>query len=150
MPLPGNYFGKYVTKLDYDTAFAEARKWTLEHPTESPKTAARIYGVSEPTLRQSIRRAKKKKAQRGIRTADSPGSGGHNKVKSPAQATAIIQYCHEKWELGLGATHAMVKSAIAHLLAVRTSPYFREALLLLYSLRTLPDQLPLIDGTRLG
>ena len=43
------------------------------------------------------------------------GQGGHNKILSDTQTKAIEAYCHEQWELGMGATKQMVYAAICFL-----------------------------------
>jgi hypothetical protein len=67
----------------------EAVKWSLEHPRESFPTSARIHRVSDKSVQSRVLRAR--------RTGPRPGSGGANRVLTPAQATAIVQYCRETW-----------------------------------------------------
>ena len=115
-----NFFGKNTTKLAYDSAFAEAKEWGLTYPEELPTTVARIFDVKPDAIRQSLFRERRRKKQRGILRPDTaPGRGGHNKVLSATQEEAILRFCKEQWEIGLGATYSMVKAAIKHLLAVR-------------------------------
>lgn len=114
MPTRKIYWGKHATKSAYDKAFAEAIEWRLQHPTEPPTTTARIFNVKEDALRQALYRRRR----RGQLIRESK-RGGHNKILSEAQEEAIQRYCYEQWEIGLGATHPMVKAAISHLLSVR-------------------------------
>ncbi|KAH6716551.1 hypothetical protein BKA61DRAFT_307394 [Leptodontidium sp. MPI-SDFR-AT-0119] len=115
----GNFYRVHATKADYDRAFRNARDWALENPEELPHVAARIYHVKEDSLRQSVHRLKN-------RTRNEVGNfnrhGGNNKILAPAQEEAIRQYCYEQWELGMGATHEMVRAAIGHLRAAQTPP----------------------------
>ena len=104
--------GFHSTKSDYDKAFNEARAWALESDDHRPVDAARIYHVSENALKLSVYREKRKQRNRkGIYNK----WGGNNKVLDTAQQEAIRQYCYEQWEIGLGATHGMVRAAIAFL-----------------------------------
>ena len=122
--IPSDFFyGPYRTKPDYDRAFGEAREWALREGAKDPhpsSTAARIYHVKEPALRQSVLRAKKKTERNAQGLYNQ--HGGHNKILNPAQEEAIRQYCYEQWEAGLGATPRMVKAAIDHL---RQVGYYR-------------------------
>lgn len=110
-----NYYQQHATKSAYDHAFAEARDWKIANPTELFTTAARIYSVKEEALKKSINRLKN-------RVRNSQGRfnshGGTNKVLSEGQDEALLQYCLDQWELGLGATHDMVYAAICHLKTV--------------------------------
>jgi hypothetical protein len=112
-----NYYGPHFTKAEYDSAFNNAFLWALgEGSGETPTTAARIYHVKEDSLRQAIYRSKKKQRNHeGVYYK----CGGNNKILNEAQEEAIRQYCYEQWEMGLGASHKMVFSAISHLKKVR-------------------------------
>lgn len=112
-----NYYGPHFAKQDYDRAFNNALQWTLgEGSEENPAVAARIYHVKEDSLRQTIYRLKKKQRNsEGVYNKH----GGNNKILNEAQEEAIRQYCYEQWEMGLGASHKMVFSAISYLKKVR-------------------------------
>ena len=114
------YYGPHPTKVDYDNAFAEAYTWALESDDHRPLDAARIYHVKEYALISAIRRTRKRMKDR----SKLPNAwGGNNKILNTAQEDAIHQFCYDQWEMGLGATHAMVKAAIAHLKQVSSSIY---------------------------
>ena len=114
------YYSSHVTKQDYDRAFENARKESLECPDLSPTQIARIYHVKEDSLRKTVLRIKRKERNaNGLYNRH----GGNNKILSEAQEEAIRQYCYEHWEAGLGATHQMVYAAICHLKDVRSSLY---------------------------
>jgi hypothetical protein len=86
-------------------------------PLSTPKrllytTAARIYHVKEDSIRKVVLRSRKKQRNSEGRYNS---HGGNNKILNEAQEEAIRQYCYEQWEMGLGASHAMVFAAICHL-----------------------------------
>ena len=106
------YYGPHSTKAEYDKAFADAQAWALESDDHHYLDAARIYHIKEPALKKSIQRIQKRAKDR----SKPPNQwGGHNKVLNTAQEEAIHQYCYDQWEMGLGATPAMLKAAIAYL-----------------------------------
>ncbi|CZS90908.1 uncharacterized protein RAG0_01784 [Rhynchosporium agropyri] len=103
-PTPYKYCTVQYFSLDYvitpDLPVAgirEARKWALDNPSELPRNAARIFDVKEDTLRQLIHRAKLKVAQSSIRLPK--GRGSQNKILTPIQEEAIVQYYYDQWEL---------------------------------------------------
>ena len=107
-----NYYGPHTTKQDYDCAFNQARLWALgEGLKEPPHTAATIFQVKKDAIYKSVYRTLRR--QRNLHGLFN-NWGSNNKILSPAQE-AVRQYCYEKWEMGLGATHAMVFAAICHL-----------------------------------
>jgi hypothetical protein len=113
-PDPSTYyqFPYFLHKKDYDTAFNNAREWAIKNPTESPRTAARIYHIKEEALRKSVARLRRRQLNsRG----DYNSFGGNNKIMTPAMDEAIRQYCYEQWEAGFGASHEMVFAAISTL-----------------------------------
>jgi hypothetical protein len=112
MDSPSTYYGPHLTKDDYNCALNNARIWALEHPEETPTTAARIYHVKEDSIRKVVLRSRKKQRNSEGRYNS---HGGNNKILNEAQEEAIRQYCYEQWEMGLGASHAMVFAAICHL-----------------------------------
>ena len=112
-----NYYSKHTTKEEYDTAYAEARAWSIQHPNEPIISVARIFDVFEGSLQKSIYRYKQRHTQPGIRARVS--IGGQNKILSTAQEEAILRYCREQWEYGFGASPSMVRAAITNLLQVR-------------------------------
>jgi hypothetical protein len=83
-----------------------------EEEQQLPYVAARIWHVKEDSLRQSIYRTRKK--QRNLQGLFNKHSG-NNKILDAAQERAIFQYCFNQWEMGMGATHAMVYASIYHL-----------------------------------
>ena len=117
MEVPPNYYGPYPTKREYDLAFSDALLWALgEGSGENSTTAARIYHVKEDSLRRAINRSKKnQRNSEGVYNKH----GGNNKILNEAQEEAIRQYSYEQWEMGLGASHKMVFSAISYLKKVR-------------------------------
>jgi hypothetical protein len=109
------YYYPHKTKSDYDQAFNNARLWALENDEETALTAARLYHVKEQSLHKSVYRSKtRRRNNQGVYNQH----GGNNKILNDTQEEAIRQYCYDQWELGLGATHKMVLSAITHLRAV--------------------------------
>lgn len=106
-----NYYSKHATKPEYDRAFTEAREFKLSHPTEAFTAVARIYSIKEDALKKSINRLK----NGGLRQQAGKRAGGQNKILSEAQDAAVVEYCYNQWEIGLGATHDMVYAAICHL-----------------------------------
>ena len=133
MATPGVY-GFYATKADYQKAFNEARSWALESDDHRAVDAARIYHVNENSLTSAIRRIKQ-------RARNSQGVynrwGGNNKILDKAQEEAIQQYCYDQWEMGLGATHEMVKAAITYLRQVYSR--ILDILLILISIVSIPS-----------
>ncbi|CZT10225.1 uncharacterized protein RAG0_14759 [Rhynchosporium agropyri] len=87
------YFQSHATKSEYNKAFRDAKLWCIAHPTESHSKVARQFDIKANSLR-----------------------------KATSREEAIRQYCYDQWEVDMGATHLMVKSAITHLLAAQTPP----------------------------
>ena len=107
-----NFYSIHSTKADYKKAFDKAQRWALESEYHRPIDAARIYHVKEESLKTSVRRIKQRvRNTKGIYN----NWGGNNKVLDTAQEEAIQQYCYEQWEIGLGATHEMLRAAITYL-----------------------------------
>jgi len=107
------FFGRHLCKGDYDYAFNLARDFALgDGFDESPTEIARRYEVKPESLCQSVRRAKlRQRGPDGLFRRH----GGSNKMLNDAQEEAIRQFCYEQWELGLGATHKIVYTAICYL-----------------------------------
>ena len=88
------------------TPLSKAREWLAENPSESINVAGRIFKVPESTLRMSIKRR-----TRNIQ----PIKGGQNKVLSTAQTEALKKWILQQYYLGLGATRAMIYTAVCKL-----------------------------------
>jgi hypothetical protein len=61
-----NYYGKHVTKQDYDRVYKKVCFWLQNTgpeggSRETPTTITRIYDIKEPVLRQIVLRSKKRK-----------------------------------------------------------------------------------------
>jgi hypothetical protein len=87
------------------TPLSNACEWLTANPSESIKTASRIFKVPESTIRSRITRAATRKLPHG----------GHNKVLSIAQIEALKEWILEQYYLGLGANKHMVYKAVCHL-----------------------------------
>ena len=87
------------------TQLNKATAWVIENPTESIAVACRLFGVPRSTLRSSVTRA----AQPQV------SHGGHNKILSDTQVTALKQWIRLQYEKGLGATRHMTYAAVCHL-----------------------------------
>jgi hypothetical protein len=107
-----NSTSEYKARLD------NSIQWLQENPGEKPTTASRIFQVKPEAIRVAIFRAKKKKEARKATIK----RGGHNKVLSDTQSSAIQLYCKEQFEGGLGATRQMVYSAISFLKSQEEPP----------------------------
>jgi len=107
-----NSTSEYKARLD------NSIQWLQENPGEKPTTASRIFQVKPEAIRVAIFRARKKKEARKATIK----RGGHNKVLSDTQSSAIQLYCKEQFEGGLGATRQMVYSAISFLKSQEEPP----------------------------
>jgi transposase len=96
---------------EYTEAIANATSFRLENPAEKQVTAARIYHVNESTIRSRIRRERQRAG------APNRHRGGHNKVLSEAQVSAIYKYVEDSYLGGYGATKQMVFATIGFLKA---------------------------------
>src|SRR5438045_1217748 len=94
---------------EYAEALANATAFKMENPDEKQVTGARIYNVNVHTVRSKLRR-EQQRAGTPLRQ-----HGGHNKVLSEAQVTAIYKYVEESYMQGYGATKSMVFAAIGFL-----------------------------------
>jgi hypothetical protein len=92
-------------------ATKEALDFKAEHPEEKSSTGARIHRANENTVRSALKR------QRDRKGAPPAQRGGHNKILSDAQITAIYKYIEDMYLAGIGATREMVYGAIVHLRA---------------------------------
>ena len=88
------------------TPLSNACEWLAENPSETATTASRIFKVPTSTIRSSIRRQPAQQL---------PRRGGKNKVLSTAQTEAIRKWILEQYYLGLGATRAMIFTAVCKL-----------------------------------
>jgi creatinine amidohydrolase/Fe(II)-dependent formamide hydrolase-like protein len=80
-----------------------------------PTVVARTYYVKEEALKKSIQRSRnRQRNSQGVFNKH----GGNNKILDVAQERAIFQYYFNQWEMGIGATHAMVYASICHLKGV--------------------------------
>lgn len=85
-------------------------------PTESSRTAARIFHVKEEVVRKSVSRSQKKQRNtQGLYNQH----GGNNRIMDAGMEEAVKQYCYEQWEAGLGASHGMVYASICFLRVVK-------------------------------
>ena len=101
---------------EYREAIAKATAFKHEYPTEKQITGARIYHVNPKTVDTILRRERKR------RDAPTKQRGGHNKMLSGSQVTAIYKYVEDSYLGGYGATKAMVFAAISHLKANQIPP----------------------------
>ncbi|CZT07736.1 uncharacterized protein RCO7_11228 [Rhynchosporium graminicola] len=124
MPVPRSkyYFQSHATKSDYEKAFRDAKLWSIAHPIDRPSKVARQFDIKVNSFTKALTRVRRIEAKGSLKKELFPGSGGHNKLLTALQEEAIIQYCYDHWEVDMGATHLMVKSAIAHLLAAQHPP----------------------------
>ena len=90
---------------DPKTALHDAKAWLQENPSETPTVAARIFKINPNTLRVSIARSR----------TQSEGRGGHNKMLSDAQVTALKQWIQQQYNNGTGATKQMTYAAVCYL-----------------------------------
>src|SRR5438045_577185 len=108
---------------EYAEALANATAFKMENPDEKQVTGARIYNVNVHTVRSKLRR-EQQRAGTPLRQR-----GGHNKVLSEAQVTAIYKYVEESYLQGYGATNLqngdLMRSAqlllITHILSKRSN-----------------------------
>jgi hypothetical protein len=103
--------------VEYKEAIDNATSFKLENPAEKQITAARIYRVNESTMRARIRRERLRQAGAPIQR-----HGGHNKVLSEAQVSAIYKYVEDSYLGGYGATKQMVFATIGFLKEQETPP----------------------------
>lgn len=82
-----------------------AAAWLLENPTETISAAARLFKVPRSKLKWRVTRA----AQPQVR------HGGHNKILSDTQVTALKRWILLQYEKGLGATRHMTYAAVCYL-----------------------------------
>ena len=101
---------------EYKEAVADATAFKYNHPSEKQVTGARIYHVNSNTVKSKLRRERQRAG------APLKQRGGHNKVLSDAQVTAIYKYVEDSYLSGYGATKSMVFAAIGHLKASQTPP----------------------------
>ncbi len=94
-------------------ALAKAIEWKEgEGAKESWPTVGIIFKIKPSAVRMAItRKANRKRNKKGSFNTH----GGNNKVLSVAQEDAILSYCYDQWEQGLGATLWMVFDAIRYL-----------------------------------
>jgi transposase len=97
--------------IEYKEALAHATSFKHENPAEKQVTAARIYNVNENTIRTRMRRER----QRQRTGAPIQQRGGHNKVLSEAQVSAIYKYVEDSYLGGYGATKQMLFATIGFL-----------------------------------
>jgi hypothetical protein len=88
-----------------DNPLKEATAWLLENPTESMSVACRLFNVPRSKLRWAVTQAARPQVKHG----------GHNKVLSDTQVTALKQWILLQYEKGLGATRHMTYAAVCHL-----------------------------------
>jgi hypothetical protein len=105
-----------ITRSD-KAKLSSAIQWLQENPGEKPTTAGRIFQVKPESIRTILFCTKRKNI--GARKAT---RGEHNKILSASQEDAIQLYCKEQFEGGLGATWAIVYSAISFLKSQEESP----------------------------
>jgi hypothetical protein len=101
---------------EYTEALANATTFKHNNPDEKQVTAARIYHVKPSTIRSKMRRERQRAG------APLQQRGGHNKILSDSQVTAIYKYVEDSYLSGYGATKAMVFAAIGHLKASQIPP----------------------------
>ena len=92
----------------------QALQFLFEYPDETPTTAARIYKCKPDSVRRAFRRHNKRQEKRKHGVI-SKKSGGHNKILTSEQETAIFQYIESQYQGGLGATKRMVYNAVCTL-----------------------------------
>jgi hypothetical protein len=100
--------------IEYKEALANATSFKHDNPSEKQVTAARIYHVNENTLKTRLRR---QRARAPIRQR-----GGHNKMLSEAQVSAIYKYVEDSYLGGYGATKQMLFATIGFLKAQEIPP----------------------------
>jgi len=90
----------------YKKALAEAIEWKEgEGSEESWPTIRRIFKVNGDAVRMAFNR-KQKRVRNSLRSFNT--HGGNNKILSVSQEDAILSYCYDQWEQGLGVTKRMV------------------------------------------
>ena len=83
----------------------EAVAWLIENPTETISGVARLFNVPRSKLKNAVARAAKPPVRHG----------GHNKVLSDTQITALKRWILLQYEKGLGATRHMTYAAVCYL-----------------------------------
>jgi hypothetical protein len=106
--------------IAYKKALAEAIEWKEgEGSQESWPTIGTIFRIDGDAIRMAFKRKQN-------RTRNALGSfnshGGNNKILSVSQEDAILSYCFNQWEQGLGATKRMVFQAITFLKTHESPP----------------------------
>ena len=104
----------------YKKALVDAIEWKEgEGSAETFSTIGTIFQIDLDAIRIALNRKANK-------TRNSSGTfnthGGNNKILTPSQEDAILSYCYDQWEHGLGVTKRMVFEAICYLKAHENPP----------------------------
>jgi hypothetical protein len=107
---------KIMPSDEYREALSNATAFKLDNPEEKSTAAAQIYQVNDSSVRTALLR------ERERHTKPATSHGGHNKILSEVQISAIYKYVEDSYLSGYEATKAMVFAAISCLKANEVLP----------------------------
>jgi hypothetical protein len=107
---------KMMPSDEYREALSNATAFKQESLEEKTTAAARIYQVNNSSVRTALLR------ERERQTKPATSHGGHNKILSDVQVSAIYKYVEDSYFSRYGVTKAMVFAAIGCLKANEVVP----------------------------
>jgi hypothetical protein len=107
---------KMMPSDEYREALSNATAFKQENPEEKTTAAARIYQVNNSSVRTALLR------ERERQTKPATSHGGHNKILSDVQVSAIYKYVEDSYFSRYGVTKAIDFAAIGCLKANEVVP----------------------------
>ena len=94
-----------------------AMQWLDQEPCEMASTAATMFNVKPSSIR--MRQLRKRHQQRNTRGTFNR-HGGNNVILTEAQELAVLRFCQEQFEIGLGASPSIIFAATVTFVKRRT------------------------------